>query len=97
MESIYYGKNTLRNAEEDQSNLLNNKGQFNDKTRLKTKENKMKKKKTFDSMNAFHEGPELTLNHFKSKIFSQPKKSQGTGKVLKTNASKITNNVNEIR
>ena len=45
MESIYYGKNTLRNAEEDQSNLLNNKGQFNDKTRLKTKENKMKKKK----------------------------------------------------
>ena len=40
--------------------------EFNNKTRSKVKQ---KKKKTFDSINSFYEGWELTLNAFKSGIF----------------------------
>ena len=59
----------------DQTNLLENMGKINNKSRLKTKEGKDKKQ------NAFYEGRELTLNAFRSGIFLI-KEKQGQG--LKT-------------
>ena len=52
-----------------QSNLLENMLKFNKKSRPKTKEGKDKKENTFGSVNAFFEGPELTVNAFRSGIF----------------------------
>ena len=65
----------------DQTNLLENMGKINKKSRLKTKEDKDKKQNAFDSMSALYEGRELTLNAFRSGIFSI-KEKQGQG--LKT-------------
>ena len=56
-------------AAEDQSNLLNNIIELNEKTGPKRKEGKMRKRSTFVSVNALYEGRELTLNAFRSKIF----------------------------
>ena len=54
--------------------------EFNDKSRLKTKEGKNKKRGTYESVNALYESRELTLNAFKGGIF--PIKST-QGKALK--------------
>ena len=62
----------------DQSNLLENMVQFNNKSIQKNKEGKDKKMNTFDSVNALYEGQELTLNAFKSGIFLlKAKKGEG--------------------
>ena len=53
----------------DQTNLLEKMAKFNDKSKPKTKEGKDKKWNTFDSVNPFYEGGELTLNAFRSGIF----------------------------
>ena len=42
--------------------------EIDNRSRPKAKECKVKKRNTFDSVNAFYEGRELTLNAFKSEI-----------------------------
>ena len=64
---IYSGKIIIDEPEMDQSNLLKNMAEFNNKTRPKRK--KDMEKKTFDSVSALYEGGKLTLNAFKSGIF----------------------------
>ena len=59
-ESIYTGKINIDIAEIDQTNLLENMVNFNNKSGLKNKEGKAKK--TFDSESALCKGRELTLN-----------------------------------
>ena len=56
----------------DQSNLLENMVEFNDKSRPRKKKNKEKKKKwnPFERVNALYEGRQLTPNVFRSRIFS---------------------------
>ena len=49
--SIYTGKFNIKEAEMDQRNLLQSMVKFNNKSKPKTKEGKVKKK-TFDSVNA---------------------------------------------
>ena len=53
----------------DQTNLLENIMEFNNKSKPKTKEGKDKKRNTFDSVNALYEGQELSVNAFRSGIF----------------------------
>ena len=53
----------------NQANLLENLVEFNNKSRPKSKEDKNKKKKTYESAYALYECQELTLNAFKSGIF----------------------------
>ena len=53
----------------DQTNLLEKMVKFNNKSRPKTKEGKDKKRHTFDSLNAFYEDRELTLNTLSIEIF----------------------------
>ena len=68
-DSIYTGKINIDEAEMDQTNLLENMVKFNNKSKLKTKEGKVKKQNTFHSVNDRYEGQELTLNAFRSGIF----------------------------
>ena len=60
-ENIISGEITISVADEDHSNLLEYIVEFNNKSRPKEKEGRMKKK-TFDSVNALYEGRELTFN-----------------------------------
>ena len=53
----------------NQSNLLKNLKELNDKSRTRTKESKNENKNTFESVNTLYEGEELSLNTFKSEIF----------------------------
>ena len=62
----------------DQTNLLENMVKFNNYSRLKTKEDKDKKRNTFHSVSVLYEGRELTLNAFRSGIFPT-KEKQGKG------------------
>ena len=85
----------------DQTNLLQNMVNFNNKSRPK-KRGSDKKKNTFDIVSALYESWELTLNAFKSEIF-QIKATKGEG--LKITNSSCTNKsihtsknlLNEIR
>ena len=77
-ENIYAGKINIQEAETDQTNLLENMVKCNNKSRPKTKEGKNKKRSIFDSVSALYEGRELTLNTFRSGIFSI-KEKQGNG------------------
>ena len=77
-DSIYNGKVNIDEVEMDQSNLLRNMVEFNNKSRIRNKEGKTKKRDTFGSVNALYEGRELTLNAFKSRIFPiKAKKGEG--------------------
>ena len=67
--NIISAKVIVSEADEDRSILLKNIVEFNDKSRRRTKEGKMEKRNTFDSVNALYEGQEITLNAFKSGIF----------------------------
>ena len=68
-------------VEEDQSNLLKNIVEFNNKFRPITKKGKDKKGDIYESAQALYEGREVTLNAFKSEVL--PKKTtQGEGKIL---------------
>ena len=80
-ESIYTGKITIDEADEDKSNLLKNIVEFNDKSRPRTKEGKDKKRETYESIYALYEGGKLTLNAFRNGIF--PIKST-QGKILRS-------------
>ena len=59
----------------DQINLLKNMVELNDKSRPRKEEDK---ENTFESVNAFYEGRELTFNAFTSRIFPI-KAKQGKG------------------
>ena len=82
-DNIFRGKVTKSEAEQDHSNLLEDMVEFNNKSRPRTKEGKMKKRNTFEYINALYEVPELTLNVFKSRIFP-----------LKTSQEKRIENIN---
>ena len=84
-ESIYAGKISIHKAEMDQTNLLENIVKFNNKSRPKTKEDKEKRRNTFDSISAPYEGRELTLNSFRSGMFPIKAKQ---GKELKIETPK---------
>ena len=66
-ESIYNSKNRIVEAEEHQSNLLENLVQFNNKSRQK--KIKIKKEILMEVHMLFMRGRELTLNDFKCEIF----------------------------
>ena len=68
-ESIYNSKIHIDEAEMDQSNLLKDLIEFNNKSRPGTIEGKDKKRDTYESAYALYEGRELILNAFKSGIF----------------------------
>ena len=63
-DNIYTGKITINETERDQSNLLENMVEFNDKSRTRSTEDKHKN--THKSVNALYEGRELTLNAYKN-------------------------------
>ena len=65
----------------NQSNLLENIGKPNDKSKPKTKEDKHKTRNIFDSIDAFYEGWELNRNAFSNGIFII-KEKHGKGKKL---------------
>ena len=77
-ESIYNHKANIIVAEGDQSNLSNNIVEFNDKSKLRSKEGNNKKRHTYESAYVPYEGQELTLNVFKSGIFPR-KATQNEG------------------
>ena len=74
---IYNGKISLEEADESQSDLLDEIKTFNDKTRPKTFWQKEIKEITLDNLNNFYQARAMVLNGFKSKIFL--KESTGTG------------------
>ena len=84
-ECFINGKTTIDKTDQDQNNLLEILMDFNDKSRPRTEEGKMKKRNTLDSVNGLFESRELALNAFKNGIF--PLK-QSQGKELNTIAPK---------
>ena len=68
-DSIYIGKISIDEADMDQTNLLVNIVDFNNKSRPRSREDKDKKRNIINSVNALYEGRELTLNAFRSRIF----------------------------
>ena len=82
-ESIYTGKINTDEAEIDQSNLLKNLMEFNDRSRARTTDGKDKNRNTFESANARYRGRELILDAFKSGIFPI-KETQGKGLTILT-------------
>ena len=77
-DSIYTGKISIDEAEMDQTSLLESIVKFNNKSRPRSKEDKDKKRITFDSVNDLYESRKLTLNAFRIGIFPV-KKTQGKG------------------
>ena len=78
-ESIDTCKASMVEAEEDQSNLLENLVKFKNKSRPKKKEGNDKKGDNYESPYALYEGQKLALNAFKSGIFPI-KTTQGAGR-----------------
>ena len=66
---VYTGKVSIDEVDMDHTNLLENMVKFNNKYRAQSKEDKDNKWNTFDSVDAIHEGQELTWNFFRSRIF----------------------------
>ena len=81
-ESTYNHKANVTEAEGDQSNLLNNIVEFNDKSKTRSKEGNDKKRHTYESAYALYEGWELTLNVFKGGIFPRKAKQSEGLKIL---------------
>ena len=73
---IYNGKITSEEADESQSDLLDEIKTFNEKARPKTFWQKEIKEITLDNLSNFYDAREMVLNGFKSKIFLT--KSTGT-------------------
>ena len=65
----YSGKISIDEADMDQSNLLENMVEFNNKSRPIITESNNKKRNTFDSVSDLYEGQELILNACNSGIF----------------------------
>ena len=88
---MYTGKSTINEAWRDRNNLLENTVEFNEKSRPKSKEVKLREKNIYDSVNTLDEGRELTLNAFKSRVFPI-KATQGKGLKILTPTQMLTNN-----
>ena len=82
----YEGKITLKEADECQSNLLNDIRNFRDKTRQQNEKKKQEKEIAFKNVYNFFEAREILLNGFDSKIFLI--KSKGSG-LSNTDHSKL--------
>ena len=80
-DSIYNDKVGINEADMDQTKLLDNMVDFNNNSRARSKEDKDKKRNTFDSVGALYEGWELILNAFRSGIFPI-KATKGKGSTL---------------
>ena len=76
-DNIYTGKISIDEAEMDQTNLLWNIVENNNRSKPRTKEGKDKKQNTFDSVNALYGVRELTLITFRSGIFLIKKQGKG--------------------
>ena len=55
--------------EMDRTNLSENMIKFINKSKPKTKEDRDKKRNTFDNVSALYEGQELTLNASRNRVF----------------------------
>ena len=88
---MYTGKSTINEAWRDRNNLLENTVEFNEKSRPKSKEVKLREKNIYDSVNTLDEGRELTFNAFKSRVFPI-KATQGKGLKILTPTQMLTNN-----
>ena len=66
---IYNGEITLKEADEDQSSLLNEIKNFSDKTKPRGGKKKREKEDVLQNLYNFYEGREKVLNAFNSKIF----------------------------
>ena len=74
---IYNGEITLKEADEEQSSLLNEIRNFRDKIKPQDAEKNRKKQDALKNLYNFFEGREKVLNDFDSKIF--PIKAKGSG------------------
>ena len=74
----------------DQSNLLDNLKDFNDRSRPKTAEGINKKRITYKRAYTLYEGQELTLNVLTSGIFPITEKRRRTKKLLKITDNSYT-------
>ena len=74
---IYNGKITLKETDEDQSNLLVEIMNFKKKAKPQNTEKKKEKKDILKNLYSFFEGRKRVLDAFESKIF--PIKIEGTG------------------
>ena len=83
---IYEGKITLKEADEDQSNLLNDIRNFRDKTRPQNDKKKQEKEIVLKNLYNFFEAREILLDGFDSRTFLI--KSKGSG-LLNTDHSKL--------
>ena len=83
---IYEGKITLKKADEDQSNLLNEIKNFRDKTRPQKYDKKQEKEIALKNLYEFYGAREIILDGFNSKVFLT--KSTGTS-ILNTDRSKF--------
>ena len=83
---IYNGKITLEEADESQSDLLNEIKTFNDKARPKATWHKEMKENVLNNVHNLYEAREMVLNGFKRKIFLA--ESTGTG-LFNTNNSEL--------
>ena len=77
IETFITAKITLKEADENQSRLLVQIMDFNNKTRPQNPDKKQEKKDILKNLNAPFEGRERILDAFESKIF--PIKIEGTG------------------
>ena len=83
---IYEGKITLKEADEDQTNLLHKIRNFRDKTKPQKVEKKQEKKIVLDNLYQFFEAREILLDGFENRILSI--KSKGSG-FLNSDRSKL--------
>ena len=82
---ICTGKTNTDEGEMDQSHLLKNIGEFNNKSRPKTIAGKDKKRDTYENAYALYESRELILNAFKSGIFPTKERQAKGLKILTPN------------
>ena len=76
-EDIYDGKITLEEADKNQSDLIDEIENFNDRTRRKSYKKKKEKEDTLNNLSNFFDAREMVHNGFKRKIFLT--KSKGSG------------------
>ena len=77
-ESVYSGKITINEADQEQADLLEYILNFNNKARSKSKDDKKNKRNIFNTAKNLYESRELVINAFKSRLFKSKSKT-GTG------------------
>ena len=84
-EDIYNGEITLEEADNNQSNLLNEIKNFKYKTEPKSDKKRQEKENVEKNLYNFYEGREMVLNAFKSKIFLTKSKGSGISNINHSN------------